>query len=195
MGLDRDDTIVRRRLRQKLEFFTDDLVGAVDPTEEQLEAYLSEHPDAFRVPAELSFRQIYFNRDRRGEQATSDAESLLERLNGAGSEVDTAGFGDSLRLPGDYERISEIRIRERIRRRAGRPSPRTLVGPGGVGLRAAPGPDSRATTGIVSGAGGGPGSGGTRMAERVAQGSGRGVLSRAPRTLRRQRRSPGRGRR
>ena len=110
MGLDRDDTIVRRRLRQKLEFFTDDLVGAVDPTEEQLEAYLSEHPDAFRVPAELSFRQIYFNRDRRGEQATSDAESLLERLNGAGSEVDTAGFGDSLRLPGDYERISEIEV-------------------------------------------------------------------------------------
>ncbi len=81
MGLDRDDTIVRRRLRQKLEFFTDDLVAAVDPTEEQLEAYLSEHADAFRVPAQLSFRQIYFNRDRRGKQATHDAESLLKRLN------------------------------------------------------------------------------------------------------------------
>ncbi len=43
MGLDRDDTIVRRRLRQKLEFFTDDLVAAVEPTEEALEAYFSEH--------------------------------------------------------------------------------------------------------------------------------------------------------
>ncbi len=110
MGLDRDDTIVRRRLRQKLEFFTDDLVAAVDPTEEQLEAYLSEHADAFRVPAELSFRQIYFNRDRRGIQATPDAEALLARLNGAGTEVDTAGFGDSLMLPGDYERISEVDV-------------------------------------------------------------------------------------
>jgi len=110
MGLDRDDTIVRRRLRQKLEFFTDDLVAAVAPTEEQLEAYLSEHADDFRVPAELSFRQIYFNRDRRGEQTTHDAESLLGRLNEASSEVDTADFGDSLMLPGDYERISEVDV-------------------------------------------------------------------------------------
>jgi len=110
MGLDRDDTIVRRRLRQKLEFFTDDLVAAVAPTEKQLEAYLSEHADTFRVPATLSFRQIYFNRDRRGKQATSDAESLLAQLNGGGSEVDTAGSGDSLMLPGDYDRVSEVDI-------------------------------------------------------------------------------------
>ena len=116
MGLDRDDTIVRRRLRQKLEFFTDDLVAAVDPTEEQLEAYLSEHADAFRIPLRLSFQQVYFNRDRRGEQALRDAEALLARLNGAGSEVDTAALGDSLMLPGDYELISEIEIAHRLGR-------------------------------------------------------------------------------
>ncbi len=110
MGLDRDDTIVRRRLRQKLEFFTDDLVAAVDPTEQQLKAYLSEHPETFRVPSQLSFRQIYFNRDQRGMQATHDAESLLARLNGTSSEVDTAGFGDSLMLPGDYDRVSELEV-------------------------------------------------------------------------------------
>ncbi len=110
MGLDRGDTIVRRRLRQKLEFFTDDLVAAVDPTEEQLEAYLGEHADTFRVPAQLSFRQIYFNRDRRGKQAAHDAESLLARLNGADSDVDTARLGDSLMLPSDYERVSEVDV-------------------------------------------------------------------------------------
>ncbi len=110
MGLDRDDTIVRRRLRQKLEFFTDDLVASVAPTEKQLEAYLSEHADTFRVPATLSFRQIYFNRDRRGEQTTPDAESLLAQLNGGGSAVDTAGSGDSLMLPGGYDRVSEDEV-------------------------------------------------------------------------------------
>ncbi len=107
MGLDRDDTIVRRRLRQKLEFFTDDLVAAVEPTEEDLEAYFSEHADAFRVPARLSFRQIYFSEDRRGERAARDAELLLARLNGASSEIDTTRYGDSLMLPGDYEGVSE----------------------------------------------------------------------------------------
>ncbi len=114
MGLDRDDTIVRRRLRQKLEFFTDDLMAAVDPTEEQLQAYLDENGDAFRIPVRSAFRQIYFNRDRRGKQATHDAESLLARLNGASSEVDTAGFGDSLMLPGDYDLVSEVEVAYRL---------------------------------------------------------------------------------
>ncbi len=114
MGLDRNDTIVRRRLRQKLEFFTDDLVAAVDPTEEQLETYFSEHADAFRVPSRLSFHQIYFNRDRRGEQALRDAESLLARLNGAGSSVDTSTFGDSLMLPRDYDLISEVEVARQL---------------------------------------------------------------------------------
>ncbi len=110
MGLDRDDTIVRRRMRQKLEFFTDDLVAAVDPTDEQLEAYFSEHADTFRVPSRLSFRQVYFSRDRRGTQMKHDVESLLARLSGADSEVDTAGLGDSLMLPGDYDRVSEVDV-------------------------------------------------------------------------------------
>ena len=114
MGLDRDDTIVRRRMRQKLEFLTDDLVAAFDPTEEQLEAYFNEHPDDFRVPSRLSFQQIYFNRDRRGEQAMRDAESLLTRLDGASSDVDTAALGDSLMLPGDYDLVSEDEVARRL---------------------------------------------------------------------------------
>jgi hypothetical protein len=114
MGLDRDDIIVRRRMRQKLEFVTDDLVATVDPTEEQLETYFGEHADAFRVPSRLSFRQIYFNRDRRGEQAAPEAESLLARLNGANSAVDTAAFGDSLMLPADYDLISEVEVAHRF---------------------------------------------------------------------------------
>ncbi len=114
MSLDRDDTIVRRRLRQKLEFITDDLVGTVDPTEAQLASYFRDHSDDFLVPSQLSFRQIYFNRDRRGEQATRDAESLLARLKGARSSVDTSTFGDSLMLPGDYELTSEVEVARQL---------------------------------------------------------------------------------
>ena len=36
MGLDRDDTVARRRMRQKLGFLSDDLVAVVEPTEEDL---------------------------------------------------------------------------------------------------------------------------------------------------------------
>jgi hypothetical protein len=110
MGLDRDDTIVRRRLRQKLEFFTDDLVASADPTEEQLQEYLSENSDAFRIPARLTFRHVYFSRDRRGERAEHDAEALLVRLSGADAEIDTSGLGDSLMLPAAYGRVSEEQV-------------------------------------------------------------------------------------
>ena len=49
MGLDRDDTIIRRRMRQKLEFLVEDAAGATPATDAELQAYLDAHPDAFRV--------------------------------------------------------------------------------------------------------------------------------------------------
>ena len=48
MGIDRDDTVIRRRLRQKFEFLTDDLAATIEPTEEELTAYLVANPRAFR---------------------------------------------------------------------------------------------------------------------------------------------------
>ena len=42
MGLDRDDTIIRRRLRQKLEFLVDAASSA--PTDADLQAWLEKHP-------------------------------------------------------------------------------------------------------------------------------------------------------
>lgn len=44
MGLDEDDTIIRRRIRQKLDFIADDLGSQIEPTEEQLTTFLNEHP-------------------------------------------------------------------------------------------------------------------------------------------------------
>ena len=49
LGLDKDDTIIRRRLRQKLEFISEDVANQVDPSEEQLRAHLTQHP-AFSAP-------------------------------------------------------------------------------------------------------------------------------------------------
>ena len=49
MGLDQDDTIIRRRLRQKLEFLSEDIAAQTEPTVEKLEAFLAERPDRFRI--------------------------------------------------------------------------------------------------------------------------------------------------
>ncbi len=41
LGLDRDDMIVRRRLRQKLEFVSDDLATRTEPSDAELQSFLA----------------------------------------------------------------------------------------------------------------------------------------------------------
>ena len=60
LGLDRDDIVIQRRLRQKLEFLAEEAIEATPPTDAELQAYLDSHPDAFRIEPELAFRQVYF---------------------------------------------------------------------------------------------------------------------------------------
>ena len=45
-GLDRDDVVIRRRVRQKMEFLAEDM-AAGEPSEEQLAAYLALHRNGF----------------------------------------------------------------------------------------------------------------------------------------------------
>ena len=80
MGLDRDDTLVRRRLRQKLEFVAEDMADAVDPTDAELQQYLDEHPESFRVERRASFYQVYLSRDRRGDSLNADSMKMLAKL-------------------------------------------------------------------------------------------------------------------
>ena len=58
IGLDQDDTIIRRRLKQKMEFLVDDF-SAADPSEADLQQFLDDDPERFRVDARISFEHVY----------------------------------------------------------------------------------------------------------------------------------------
>jgi len=47
MGLDQDDVIVRRRMRQKFEFLAEDLATRSSPTDLELKVYLQQHPEKY----------------------------------------------------------------------------------------------------------------------------------------------------
>jgi hypothetical protein len=96
MGLDADDTIVRRRMRQKLEFLAEDAEASEEPTDEQLTEWLAEHAADYRLPARISFRQVMASRDTRGDRASQDAAGMLERLR---SGADPTKLGDPSMLP------------------------------------------------------------------------------------------------
>ncbi len=93
IGLDRDDTIIRRRIRQKLDFVAGDLAWRIEPSEDELIAYLSAHPDDFRLEPRLTFRHVYLNPEERGAAIEADARTLLLTLNGDGT-LDASAMGD-----------------------------------------------------------------------------------------------------
>jgi hypothetical protein len=99
MGLDRDDTIIRRRLRQKLEFLAEDAVDAAPPTDAELQAWLNEHPDNFGIEPEIGFFQVYLNPDKRGGDIQEDAQKMLAQLRAAGAPAENGTAGDALMLP------------------------------------------------------------------------------------------------
>jgi len=98
MGMDQNDSIVRRRLAQKVEFISADLAAQVEPSETDLADYLAAHPDMFSIPGYISFVHVYLNRDQRGENVQQDAGSLLEQLSEPGSQKDIMTAGDPFML-------------------------------------------------------------------------------------------------
>jgi hypothetical protein len=104
LGLERDDTLIRRRLRQKMEFISEDVAAQAEPTEAELRAFLADHVDRFRAPARISFTQVYLSPDRRGDDAWSDAERVLVSLDTGKS--DPADAGDPFLLEQDYRKVT-----------------------------------------------------------------------------------------
>ena len=65
LGLDRDDTIIRRRLQQKMEFVSEEAAALAKPTDEDLAKYLAANTEAFRVEPRVTFAQVYLDSRQR----------------------------------------------------------------------------------------------------------------------------------
>lgn len=105
LGLDKDDTIIRRRLQQKMEFVSDDVAAQAQPTDDELSAYLQAHPDSFRVAQQFTFRQVFLNPEKRGKNLARDTAQLLAQLNQAGSKTDIPAQGDAIMLDHQYDAL------------------------------------------------------------------------------------------
>ncbi len=99
MGLDRDDVIVRRRIGQKMEFLIGDMAVPAEPDDDTLQAYLEANRDKYLEPPHLTFTHVYFNVDRRGNQARADAKVVLA---GLGDRQRAPEMGDRFALSVDY---------------------------------------------------------------------------------------------
>jgi hypothetical protein len=106
MGLDRDDAVIRPRLRTKLQFMVENIAAQVEPTDEQLRAYLTDHADKFRVDERFTFSQVYLDPDVHGENISRDAQKLLAKLSQAQGQVDALALGDQLLMEPRSDNVS-----------------------------------------------------------------------------------------
>jgi peptidyl-prolyl cis-trans isomerase C len=82
LGLDKGDTIVKRRMAQKMEFLFEDVAALREPTAEELKVWFGKNSERFRLPARATFRHLYFSPDRRGTRTRADAAQALANVAG-----------------------------------------------------------------------------------------------------------------
>jgi parvulin-like peptidyl-prolyl isomerase len=96
LGLDENDTVVRRRLAQKLEFLVQDTARLAEPREDELRQLYDTNRARYQTPARLSFTHIFFKTEAAARQG-------LEEL----ATHSAAELGDRSLLESDYTQVDE----------------------------------------------------------------------------------------
>lgn len=96
LGLDQHDTVVRRRLAQKLSFLVEDTARLAAPGEDHLRQFYANHAEDYRTAPRMTFRHVFFSPERRPD-AAADAAAARALLASAGNAAPPA-LGDPLAL-------------------------------------------------------------------------------------------------
>jgi len=107
-GLDEDDTVIKRRIRQKFEYFLEGISEQSDPSDDALTAYMQEHKAVFTKPSAYSFRQVYVNPQTHG----TNTSVIIEKLKGAltKQDMDASQLGDHTLLQHANGQLDEQKI-------------------------------------------------------------------------------------
>jgi hypothetical protein len=106
LGLDRDDAVIRSRVRLKMEILGDGPEAEV--TEADLAAFFHANADRYAIPARYEVRQVYFDpwRHRAGR---IEIPAALRDLDGE-PDLDPAALGDSTLLPAVLSNVTRAEV-------------------------------------------------------------------------------------
>ncbi len=96
LGLERDDIVVKRRVRQKIELIAEEDASTGAPTDTDLSAYLAANPARFVQPAILTFEQVFLGQPASGPAVVHAVAATREGLR---SGADPAKLGRPTLLP------------------------------------------------------------------------------------------------
>lgn len=103
LGLDKEDSIVKRRMAQKMDFLAEDLSDLREPTTEELKSWFEQNSLRFAFPSRVTFRHLYFSPDRRSGNTRDAAMDALEKIAGEPEDSDVAnGLADQFMFQDYY---------------------------------------------------------------------------------------------
>lgn len=107
LGLDDGDTIVRRRLAQKLAFVSQDNAANEGPTDAELRTWFDANKDVYTVSPRYTFLQVFF-------EAESEARVALDGLRASPNPATASGTGDESPVPLQFSEANEAGLREQF---------------------------------------------------------------------------------
>ena len=101
MGLDKDDTIVKRRMAQKLQFLAEDVASAHEPTTEELQAWFAKNSEKFALPEPRHLpAPVLLIRQARSERSRRCRRGAREAVGPAGERTHCRHAGRSVHVQG-----------------------------------------------------------------------------------------------
>ena len=107
LGLDEEDTIIRRRLAQKMRFMIEDVSVPELPEKAELQAWFKENPTYFIRPETRSFEHIYLSPKNRAKTVVAEAETQLS----AGVPQDWEAQGDAFIAGRRFTKLAQPAVR------------------------------------------------------------------------------------
>ncbi|MGB5484706.1 peptidyl-prolyl cis-trans isomerase [Parasphingorhabdus sp.] len=107
LGLGDGDTIIRRRLAQKMDFLVSEESSASDPTDAELKRWFEDHGNRFAAPEMRSFTHVYFSPEKHGSRIEPAAVTALARLK---SGAEWKSLGDPFIQKRSYAAVPEREV-------------------------------------------------------------------------------------
>ena len=105
LGLGENDEVIRRRLRQKMEFILQDISALQQPNTKELAQYFQQHSENYQEEANYSFEQKYITTNRSNEQLKQLISKQKQRiLSGKNPQ------GDTSLIAADFSKMSTYQI-------------------------------------------------------------------------------------
>lgn len=105
LGLDRNDPVVRQRMRTKMDSILEDL-SSLKVEDAQLRQYLADNAERYRQEARISFRQVFLSADKHAQLDAVAQQTLQQLRQGA----DENSVGDASLLPAYFSLAGESTV-------------------------------------------------------------------------------------